>query len=147
MLEYKKGRCINMGIQVKEYPNLNIKLESIKNLENIMPSYDKKFDTFFISPSKPVPAVSVDWNGEFWLRVASNGDVVGLEVENFEKVFLVKYPEVKVIWKDVKHICIKNEKKLTKKSLKECEPFLRILLTFLSELFKTHPSQQTLLPT
>jgi len=110
-----------------------------------VPSYDKRFDTFFVSPIEPMPAVSVDWNGEFWLRVASNGDIVGLEVENFERVFLAKRPEVLVVWKDIRHICLKNERKLRQKSSDKCESFLRILLNFLSELFQTHPSQQALI--
>ena len=133
-----------MGTQIMESPNFDVKLETINNLRDLMPSYDKRFDTFFISPIKPIPAVSFDWNGEFWLRVASNGDIVGLEVENFEKVFLVKHPEVQVIWKDFKHICLKNEKEILQKP-EACESFLRILLNFLSDLFKTHPLQETLI--
>ncbi len=136
-----------MGTQITEPPNFNIKLETITNLKDLMPSYDKRFDTFFLSPIKPISSVSVDWNGEFWLRVASNGDVVGLEVENFEKVFLFKYPEVRVIWKDFKQTCLKNERKLLPNPPGEYESFLRILLNFLSELFQTNPSQQALMST
>jgi hypothetical protein len=131
-----------MGTQIAK-PNFDIKLETVNNLKNLIPSYDKKFDVFYISPIKSIPAVSVDWNGEMWLRVASNGDIVGLEVENFEKVFLAKYPEVRAVWKDFKRTCLKNERKLLQQQA--CQSFLIILLNFLSDLFKTHPLQETLM--
>lgn len=131
-----------MGNQITESPNINIDFGTIENLKKLLPSYDKKFDTFFVLPLKPVPAVSVDWDGEFWVRVRSNGEIVGIEVENFERVFLVKHPEVAAIWNEFKPICLKNERKM--QTPEECESFLRILLNFLSGLFKTHPQQQYL---
>jgi uncharacterized protein YuzE len=133
-----------MGIQVVESPEFNINYETINNLKNLVPSYDKQFDTFFVSQAKPIPAVSVDWDGEFWIRVTSNGDIVGIEIENFEKVFLAKHPEVRATWKEFKRVCLKNEGKLRQKP-EECESFLRILLNFLSDLFRTHPQQQALI--
>ena len=122
-----------------ESPDINIDFNTIDNLKHLLPSYDKKFDIFFILPVKSVPAVSVDWDGEFWIRVASNGEIVGIEVENFERVFLVKHTEVAAIWKEFKPICLKNERKM--RTPEVCESFLRILLDFLSSLFKTHPQQ------
>ena len=155
MLEHKARGFVDMGIEITPTPNININFESMKDFASLIPSYDKKFDTFFISPSERTPAVSVDWNGEFWLRVTENGDVIGLEVENFESVFLAKHPEMRLLWKDIKHFCIKNEKTLCQISSKErvrdakerdeCESFLRILLNLFNKIFQTQPSQQALM--
>ncbi len=131
-----------MGNQMIESPNINIDFGTIENIKNLLPSYDKKYDTFCVLPLNPVSAVSVDWDGEFWVRVRSNGEIVGIEVENFERVFLVKHPEVAAIWKEFKPICLKNERKMQKPEV--CESFLSILLDFLSRLFKAHPQQQYL---
>ncbi len=109
MLEYKKGGHISMGSQITESHELNINYNTINNLEHLLPSYDKQFDTFFILPVKPTPAVSVDWDGEIWIRVNSSGEIVGIEVENFERVFLVKHPEVATIWKEFKAICLPSK--------------------------------------
>jgi uncharacterized protein YuzE len=144
MLEYTEGRHIDMGSQIIESNDLNIKYETLFNLTNLAPSYDKKFDTFYISSLKPGPAVSVDWDGELWIRVASNGEIIGIEVENFERVFLYKYPEVAKTWKEFKRVCLKNERQIRKPEV--CESFLLVLLTFLSGLFKTHPQQPLLMP-
>jgi hypothetical protein len=135
-----------MAKQILEPINsgLDIKYETILNLKHLIPSYDKKFDTFFVTPISPIPAVSVDWDGELWIRVTSKGEIVGLEVDNFEKVFLAKYPEVKLAWKGFKRICLDNEVKLTRKD-DVCEMFLRILLNFISDLFKSHPQQPELM--
>jgi uncharacterized protein YuzE len=132
-----------MGKQIIESPDINIDFNTIYNLKRLLPSYDKKFNTFFILPVKSVPAVSVDWDGEFWIRVNSNGEIVGIEVENFEKVFLVKHPEVSAIWKEFKPICLKNERKM--RTPEVCDSFLSILLKFFSDLFKTHPQQPYLI--
>lgn len=134
-----------MGNQILESEDFNIDFNTIGNLVHLLPSYDKKYDKFFILPIEPIPAISVDWDGEFWVRVTSKGEIVGIEVENFEKVFLVKYPEVAVVWKEFKPICLKNEKAI--QTPEACESFIRILLNFLSNLFKTHPQQPYLIST
>ncbi len=127
----------------------DIKFETINNLKNLMPSYDKKYDTFFVTQNPPVPAASIDWNGEIWIRVASNGDIVGFEVENFEKVFLAKNPDIIPSWKQFKRICLENERVFIRKpEVKKtdiCEMFLMILLNFISNLFRSHPQQAELL--
>lgn len=140
-----------MANKTLEPIGFEINFETVNKLKHLMPSYDKKFDTFFITPNPPVSAVSIDWDGEIWIRVASNGDIVGLEVENFEKVFLAKNPELIPSWKQFKHICLENEKLFLRRSASKkadiCELFLKILLNFISELFRTHPQQQELMST
>ena len=63
--------------------------------------YDKATDTFCILHRKPQAAISIDVQG-IWVRMnASTGSVVGLEIEDFEKVFLAKQPELANAWKQL----------------------------------------------
>ena len=54
--------------------------------------YDKDIDTLIIIFGENRPAVSIDCEGEFWLRKdPETNEMVGIEIENFKKVFLKKY--------------------------------------------------------
>ena len=55
-----------------------------------MISYDKEYNTLLILWDENQPAVSKDIDGEYWLRVSSDGKIVGIEIENFEQ-FLKKH--------------------------------------------------------
>jgi len=63
---------------------------------------------------KPRPAVSIDCDGEFWIRVdPSTGEIVGLEIEDFESVFLKKHPELQRTWQEAKPLCRNKFRKYT----------------------------------
>ena len=128
-----------MATRTTDLTQFNVDFNTINNLKSLMPMYDKMFDNFMITSPEPVPAVSFDWNGELWLRVMESGEIVGIEIENFESVFLAKHPEVAKVWKEFKPICLKNKRKLNKPDA--CDSFLRILLDSLISIFKTHPMQ------
>ena len=53
--------------------------------------YSVASDSLLIYWEKPVPAVSHDYGGVFWLRITPEGTVVGIEIEGFKKSFLPEY--------------------------------------------------------
>lgn len=116
-----------------EIPRIN--LQSFKNLKNITIVYDDGVDTLYVRPRLPRSATSYDWQGEIWLRVdIETGDVVGLEIADFENVFLKKHPELAPAWREAKKQC---HHKRIKKEDKECwESFIRMIFEFFQELFK-----------
>jgi hypothetical protein len=120
--------------------DFEINFNTLKDLATCIPVYHTGQDTFFIRPEKPLPATSFDWDGELWLRVnAQTGDIVGLEIDNFESVFLKKHPEVAKVWKEAKSHCI--HKKIEMRDDDICESFLRMILEFLSDIFQNVPQQ------
>ena len=87
-----------MGTKMTESDNLQLDYNTMNNIKTFTPVYHDDEDTFFLRPEKPHPATSVDWNGEIWVRIdPTNGEVVGLEIEDFEMVFLKKHPEIAAI--------------------------------------------------
>jgi len=123
---------------IEDTPQFNE--QSLKNLISSVPIYHPDEDTFFIHPENPSPAVSYDWEGEIWIRFdPKTKEVVGLEIENFESIFIKKHPEVAKIWKEIKSLCIHKKTKAIDENL--YESFIRILLNFFTELFKSNPQQ------
>lgn len=120
--------------------NLQIDYGTMNNIKSFTPVYHKDEDTFFLRPEKPRPATSVDWDGEFWLRVdPESGEVVGLEIEDFETVFLKKHPELASAWKEAKPLC---HRKMSHGYVETTwEAFLRIILEFLQTFLKKNPQQ------
>jgi len=117
-----------------------ISVETMKHLVESVPVYHSDEDAFFIRPDEPRPAVSYDWEGEVWVRFDPiTQDIVGIEIENFESVFLKKHPELAVAWKEVRPYCM--QKKTRSANEDACELFIRILLELFSELFRTRPQQ------
>lgn len=74
----------------------NIDLSSLKrNSDNFDVSYNAKRDILFLQVKNPPPAISFDCKGLFWVRVNPlTGEVVGIEIEDYRKVFLKKYREL-----------------------------------------------------
>ena len=68
-----------------------------KTLDNILHfqvHYNKKTDTLLMQRETDIPAISVDCDGDYWLRVnPKTGEIVGVEIEGFKKVFLKKHPK------------------------------------------------------
>ncbi len=129
-----------MGRKIIDLASLQIDYDTMNNVKSFTPVYHEDEDVFFLRPEKPCPATSVDWDGEFWVRVdPENGKVVGLEIEDFEAVFLKKYPELANAWKEVKPLCCR--KKLHGYEETTWDAFLRIILEFLRTFLKENPQQ------
>jgi uncharacterized protein YuzE len=120
--------------------NPEIDFRSLQNAKTFKCVYYEDEDVLFIRPSEPRPATSIDWEGEIWIRVdISTGEIVGLEIDDFEAVFLKKHPELAVAWSEVKPLnrCKKNRRS----SDILWESFLQIILSFLKRFFTEHPQQ------
>jgi uncharacterized protein YuzE len=99
--------------------------------------YHSKEDTLFLRPDKPRPATSFDLNGEVWVRIdPENGEIVGLEIEDFESFFLKKHPEIATVWKEVKPWISRGKKE-------KQELFQLIISDFLLTFLKENPYQQS----
>ena len=80
---------------VKELKTINIDWDTVRNLQDFEAHYDKKTDMLLIQTNEDRYAVSVDCDGEFWVRVdPKNGEILGIEIEDFKKVFLKKYAKM-----------------------------------------------------
>jgi hypothetical protein len=128
-----------MGKTLVTMTNPEIDFNTLSNLLSFCPVYHKHEDVFFIMPKKPQPATSIDWNGEFWIRVnPDTGEVLGLEIEDFESVFLKKYPVIAKVWKESRPLCLKDTKKSDNGTW---NTFISILVSFISDFFKNDPKQ------
>ena len=118
---------------VEDSPQFDEK--TIQNLKSTAIVYNSDDDTFFIRPKNPRPAVSYDLGGELWIRYnPTTKEIIGIEIENFESVFLKKHPEVAKVWEIAKPHCNYKRTKVVDDEI--CESFLRILLSFFKELFQ-----------
>jgi hypothetical protein len=70
-----------------------------KTWDNILKcktEYNKKRDIFIAFSEEERDAVSINCKGEFWVRIdPQNGEILGLEIEDFKRIFLKKHPEIK----------------------------------------------------
>ncbi len=123
-----------------EQEHIEIDFGTLKNVINFVPIYHDDEDTLFLRPEEPRPAVSFDWDGDIWLRIApSNGEIVGFEIDDFESIFLKKYPELANAWKEVKPLC--HRKKKTSPEETYWDAFLMIIMEFLQTLVREKPQQ------
>lgn len=114
---------------------IQVNYDTIDNIMTFCVVYHEGEDTLFLRPEKPVPATSVDWQGEIWLRVNQKGEIVGLEVDEFESVFLKRHPEMAKAWREAKTLCHRRQR------LKQADPALLILLNALKSIFRRTPHQ------
>lgn len=106
-------------------------------------SYDKQRDTLFVYKAPKSGAVSFDVGGHLWIRFNPNtGDVIGVEIEDFEQVFLIRYPELRLSWEQLKPRIIKHRKP-DRNAIAE---YLRLLLLHIKGILKDHPHQMYLPP-
>lgn len=120
--------------------DLEIDFDTLKNVIDFIPIYHSDEDILFLRPNESKSAVSFDWNGDIWLRInPSNGEIVGFQIDDFESIFLKKYPELANAWKEVKPLC--HRKKITQTEETFWEAFLRIILQFLQTLVREKPQQ------
>lgn len=126
---------------IENTPQIN--WESLQNLKSGTTIYHSDEDTLFLRPQKPRPATSFDWDGELWVRFdPQTGEIVGIEIENFEQIFIKKHPELTKVWQEFKPLCKHKRTRSSDESI--LESFIRILMQFISELFQTNPQQAPL---
>ena len=111
-------------------------MRTISNLKWYVPRYDAKRDVFLLRPSTPRPATSVDCDG-MWVRVdVETGEIVGLEIEDFQSVFLKQHADVAQAWQ--------SYKRLASREVRVRESFLVILVDFLRSLLAGQCEQRTM---
>ncbi|MBI2831235.1 MAG: hypothetical protein HYX79_03155 [Chloroflexi bacterium] len=100
-----------MGSEILELNNNPIRLETLKkNAPLFSPVYLEDIDTLVFQLKNPVPAISVDCNGDFLLRIdPKTREIVGVEIEDFEGYFITKYPAFATIWREIKSSVKKNK--------------------------------------
>jgi hypothetical protein len=131
-----------MGARVLELKTqIPIKSGSFKNVKSFVPKYLTDVDTFILRPSgKSIPAVSIDIEGEWYLRInPDTGEIVGVEIEDFEKYFIKKYPEFGVIWKQAKKSVGKSNC-----NDKNTSTFVSIVYDLLADVLKDDDTPQLL---
>jgi len=120
--------------------NLQLNRVSMSKFASYTCVYDSSGDILYIRPETPLPAVSLDWNGEIWLRLdPSSSELVGIEIGDFESIFLKKHPELATVWQQYKPRCKRKDRKRTRDG--DWETFVRIIIEFLSSLFAENPQQ------
>lgn len=125
-------------MKVEELPQIDFG-SLAKRVSSFVCVYHKDEDTFFLRTEPPLPAVSMDWDGELWIRIEPNtGEIVGIEIDNFEAIFLEKHPELAKAWSQVKPLCTRKHRK---ESQNDWDVFIRIIVNFLSKLFRDNPLQ------
>lgn len=113
-----------------------IDINTLDNCVNFQISYDKELDTLYWSDKPVQPATSVDWNGELWFRVIpENGRITAIEIEDYERVFLKKHPDLAPPWNQVKKKVANN------KGDASVSTFGSILFSFIKNWLKQHPKQ------
>jgi len=79
----------------KKVNGIPINWETRGNILKFEVEYNEKRDLFFAYSTEERDAVSVDCHGEFWLRIdPQNGEILGIEIEDFKKIFLKKHPDI-----------------------------------------------------
>lgn len=113
-----------------------VDLDTVDNTIRFCVVYHDDEDTLFLRPERALPATSVDWNGEIWVRVnVKTREIVGLEIDELESVFLKRHPELGKAWREIKPLSKRQQ------VVSGTGPALLILLNFLKTLLKKSPSQ------
>lgn len=105
-------------------------------------SYDKRRDILFINTTPKRAAISLDVGGHFWVEFDPETDeVVGIQIDDFESVFLMKYPELRSGWQRDKPLIVKPFKREG-----DVAEYLRFLIMHLQNIVKAHPFQTQMPP-
>lgn len=116
-----------------------INLNSLENLGLSTIIYRKNIDTFYLHLKTDCPATSYDLEGILWLRVdIQTGDIIGIQIDDFESVFLNKYPEVAKAWDEAKMF---NNKKLSPGEHNPKSSFLLTIINLLKSLLTNYTPQ------
>lgn len=102
--------------------------------------YHDDEDVLFVRREKPQRAAAFDLEGELWIRFdPETGEIVGLEIDDFEAIFLKRHPELAEAWKEAKPLCGRKSK--NKDMDRTRESFLLIILDFFLEFLRKNPQQ------
>jgi len=116
-----------------------IKFNTVENSQTYKPVYRKDMDVFYLRLEPNRPATSYDLNGLVWLRIdIATGDIVGIQIDDFESVFLKKYPKLAKAWKEAKPL---YAQKTNKRGEISKGPFILIIIDFLKSLSADCPQQ------
>lgn len=116
--------------------DLKLDLQAFVHFKGV---YNARVDTLCLSLTPKRPGVSLDVGGHYWIRFdPETHEVIGVEVEDFERVFLARYPELALSWREVKPAIVKRRK------AKDDGPvgdYLRLLYKWLNDALQNHPQQ------
>ena len=71
--------------------------------EELVWSYDRSLDLFSVTLGDPQPAISVECDDGRVLRVdPTTHEVIGVEVYDWERIFLKQHPEIAVPWRQAR---------------------------------------------
>ncbi len=99
--------------------------------------YDRKRDTLTVSVENPGPALSIDMGDGMWMRfVPATREVVGFEIEDYERVFLRKHPAIADAWRTAQ-----GRRLLGVGRKGRPEQFYDYVIRCLKHAFATHPRQ------
>jgi hypothetical protein len=116
-----------------------IKFNTVENLQTYKLVYRKDMDVLYLRPEPARPATSYDLNGLVWLRIdIATGDIVGIQIDDFESVFLKKYPKLAKAWKEAKPLFALKSNRRGDNSK---GPFILIIIDFLKSLSADRPQQ------
>jgi len=111
----KERRYIDMGRTAMKLdtPQIDFSTLTLDRMKAFHLVYHDGEDVLFLQPDMPRPATSFDLEGEIWIRLdPETSEIVGLEIEDFEAIFLRKHPEVAQAWVEVKPLCHRNFRKM-----------------------------------
>ncbi len=78
----------------KKLSESGIDWETRDNIAGFEADYDEESDILLLQSKDNRPAVSVQL-GDMWIRVdPQTGEILGVEIEDFKRVFLKKHPEI-----------------------------------------------------
>ena len=112
-------------------------------IDTFVRSYDSERDILFAHTMPKRPAMAMDVGGHLWIRFdPETHEVIGIEIEDFERVFLVKYPELSLGWTE-------DKPKITKplrNDVGSVSEYLRFLIMYVKGMLEHHPLQTSLPP-
>jgi uncharacterized protein YuzE len=129
-----------MGRTTTKLDTPRIDFSTIDRVKMFHPVYHDDEDVLFLRPDTPRPATSFDLEGEIWIRFdPETGEIVGLEIDDFQAIFLKKHPELAQAWAEAKSSCRRKTKK--KGTDMTWDSFLLIMLNFLLTFLRENPQQ------
>lgn len=116
--------------------NAPVNLDTVNNIRQFVLEYNNKEDVLFLHSKPTTDAMSFDWDGEFWIRFnPNNGEIVGIEIEDFERCFLERHLELKQVWSSGKSRTYRRKVDIHR------DDFIQRLLDLFLSIFSCHPTQ------
>ena len=131
-----------MGRTITKLDTPKIDFNTLDRVKKFYPVYHDDEDVLFLRPDTPRPAMSFDFEGEIWIRFdPETGEIVGLEIDDFEAIFLKKHPELAQVWVEAKPLCRRKTKTKKKGTDTTWDSFLLIILDFFLTFLRENPQQ------